>query len=166
MVAKKLKLGTDIAVLTRSCCEGRTTRLWKTEEGEGTEMPKKKRSGRRHISAGKPSSEVHLSVARGRRGLIPAIITMAAIVIAVAVWLGLHPSGARSGVESSVAGQPDRVAVDNKQSSSTVTGGPSIHFPEPSHDFGTISQGAKVAHTFAVKNTGSEPLKLIRAHAS
>lgn len=134
--------------------------------GEGTEMSKRKRSGPRHISDGKPNSGIHPSAARGHRSLIPMVVSMAAMVIAVAIWLGLRPSIARSAVESSVGSQPDRVAVDSNRSSNTVTGGPSIYLPEPSHDFGTISQGTKVAHTFAVKNTGSKPLKLIRAQAS
>lgn len=120
----------------------------------------------RHFTTGKPNAGVHLSTARGHRDLIPAIISMAATVITVAIWLGLRPTIARSEVETSVVSQPDRVAVDSNQSSGSVTGEPSIHFPEPSHDFGTISQGTKVAHTFAVKNTGSKPLKLIKAQAS
>jgi hypothetical protein len=44
--------------------------------------------------------------------------------------------------------------------------GPSIHFPEPSHDFGTVSQGDRVSHTFVVLNRGDEPLKLLRAKGS
>ena len=129
-------------------------------------MSRKKRSERRHIPAGKLNSEINVPAVRGRRGLNPAVITIATTVIAVAIWLGLHPSGVRAGVESSVASQPGRAASDSNQSSGVVSGGPSIHFPEPSHDFGTISQGTKVTHTFAVKNTGDEPLKLIKAKAS
>jgi len=48
----------------------------------------------------------------------------------------------------------------------SVTGGPSIHFLEQSHDFGTIAEGVKVSHTFIVQNTGDQPLKLIRAKGS
>jgi hypothetical protein len=48
----------------------------------------------------------------------------------------------------------------------SVTGGPSIHFPEPSYDFGVIDEGVSVSHTFIVQNTGDLPLKLIRAKAS
>lgn len=129
-------------------------------------MSKKRKSERRHISAGKLNPAAKVPAVRGRRGLIPAIITMAVIILALAVWLGLHPSGIKSGVESSVASQPGTVDADINQSSGAVTGGPSIHFPEPSYDFGTISQGAKVTHTFAVRNTGDEPLKLISAKAS
>lgn len=120
----------------------------------------------RHLRTGKPNAGVQLSGPRGGRDLIQAIISMATTVFALSIWLGLPPSGASLGVESSVGSQPDRVAVDSNQTSSIVTGGPSIYFPEPSHDFGTISQGTKVAHTFVVKNTGSEPLKLIRAKAT
>ncbi len=129
-------------------------------------MLKEKNSGRRHTSNDSAISAVHAIAARDHRRLLPAIISMAATTVVVAICLGLHPSGARAGVESSVASQPDRVAVDSGQSSGAVTGGPSIHFPEPSFDFGTVSQGTKVAHTFAVKNTGDKPLKLIRAKAT
>ena len=48
----------------------------------------------------------------------------------------------------------------------SVTGGPSIHYPEPSHDFGTIAERVTVSHTFIVQNTGDQPLKLIRAKGS
>lgn len=44
--------------------------------------------------------------------------------------------------------------------------GPVVHFPEPSHDFGTIPQGEMVSHTFIVRNVGDEPLKLIKAKGS
>jgi hypothetical protein len=129
-------------------------------------MSKKKKSERRHISAGKlnPAAKVH--AARGRRGLFPAIITMAVIILALAVWLGLHPSGVSSGIESSGAAQPGRVDAEKDQSSGAVAGGPSIYISEPSYDFGAITQGAVVSHTFTVKNTGNEPLKLIKAKAS
>ncbi len=129
-------------------------------------MSKKKRAKLRNKSVGKPNPATNVSAVRNRRRLIPAIITTAAIVIAVATWLGLHPSGFTSGIESSAAGQPTEVISGNNQSSDAVTGEPSIHFPETSYDFGTISQGAKFSHTFVVKNIGDEPLKLIRAKGS
>ena len=44
--------------------------------------------------------------------------------------------------------------------------GPSIQFLESEFDFGAVSQGEKVSHTFIFKNTGDEPLKLIRAKGS
>ena len=43
---------------------------------------------------------------------------------------------------------------------------PEIFFPEPTHDFGTAPQGEKVSHEFVVKNTGTAPLKLIKAKGS
>ena len=107
-------------------------------------MSEKKKSGRRHTS----------------------IISMAARVIAVAIWLGLFPVGVRAGVGPPVASSPDKAAVNNAQTPRTATGGPAIHFPEEAFDFGTVSQGTKLSHTFTVKNTGDEPLKLIRAKAT
>lgn len=38
--------------------------------------------------------------------------------------------------------------------------GPYIEFADAEHDFGDISQGDKVEHTFAFKNSGTEPLIL------
>lgn len=46
---------------------------------------------------------------------------------------------------------------------SGISGGPKISFPEKSYDFGTIPQGSKVSHTFAVQNIGDAPLRLIKA---
>ena len=50
----------------------------------------------------------------------------------------------------------NQTAVAQDQS----TSGPVITFSEASHDFGDIKQGDKVEHTFAFKNTGTEPLIL------
>lgn len=44
--------------------------------------------------------------------------------------------------------------------------GPRISFSEPTHDFGIVLQGSTLVHVFKVKNTGDEPLKLIRAKGS
>lgn len=41
-----------------------------------------------------------------------------------------------------------------------------IEFDAMSHDFGTIDEGDKVAHTFKFKNTGSEPLIINSAKGS
>jgi hypothetical protein len=49
---------------------------------------------------------------------------------------------------------------------SRVSGGPIISFPERSFDFGTITQGTKVSHTFVVRNIGDAPLRLIKAAGS
>jgi len=40
---------------------------------------------------------------------------------------------------------------------------PQIACEAPEHDFGTVSQGAEVTHTFAIKNTGAGVLKIERA---
>ncbi len=62
--------------------------------------------------------------------------------------------------------QTTNVLANDKQTTASGSHGPSIHFPEPSYDFGTIAQGDKVSHTFVVQNKGDEPLKLIRAQGS
>jgi len=56
--------------------------------------------------------------------------------------------------------------MDPGNSGGSTTGGPQITFPESEFNFGTIAQGAKVSHTFVVKNTGDAPLKLIKAAGS
>jgi len=61
---------------------------------------------------------------------------------------------------------PQTIDTSMNQVTESMTGGPSIHFPEPSYDFGVIEEGVKVSHTFIVQNTGDLPLKLIRAKAS
>lgn len=43
---------------------------------------------------------------------------------------------------------------------------PVVSFPEKSHDFGTINQGDKVAHTFHVKNEGINDLIIRRVKTS
>jgi hypothetical protein len=40
---------------------------------------------------------------------------------------------------------------------------PKIVCDAPEHDFGTVSQGSEVVHTFAIKNTGQGELKIDRA---
>ena len=47
-------------------------------------------------------------------------------------------------------------AQDDK--ASEIVPGPAITFEESTHDFGDITQGEKVVHTFAFENSGDEPL--------
>ncbi len=129
-------------------------------------MSKKKRTEQQETSDEKPNQTTEVSAVKSRRLRIPTITTMTTIVIAAVIWLGLHSTGVTSGVESTVQGESVEVKPDVNQPAEAITGGPSIHFAEPSHDFGTITQGAKVTHTFVVTNNGDEPLKLIRAKGS
>lgn len=82
------------------------------------------------------------------------------------VWVSRDSAGGASAAESAASGQSLASQSNSNQPSGAVGGGPSIYLPEPSYDFGTISQGDKVSHTFAVQNIGDEPLKLIRAKGS
>jgi hypothetical protein len=50
-----------------------------------------------------------------------------------------------------------------KPKTEVPAGGPRIHYEQPTHDFGTVVDGAQVSHTFVVQNVGTEPLKLIKA---
>lgn len=44
--------------------------------------------------------------------------------------------------------------------------GPRITFEEDSHDFGEITQGDQVEHTFVFENTGTEPLILTNVNTT
>ena len=129
-------------------------------------MSKNKRSKHRSTSRGKAHLVKKATPEQSRKRMITAVATVAVIVIAVVIWMGLRPSIVTSSAESSVSSQVIESASDNSQSSNSVIGRASIHFPEPSFDFGTISQGDKATHTFVVQNTGDAPLKLIKAKGS
>ncbi len=103
---------------------------------------------------------------RGYRGTY--VILAVTVIVAIAAGIFLSNSfGDLTGKSASVAG--DRSSKTENYTDQPASGnpnGPSIYFPEESYDFGTITQGEKVSHTFAVRNTGSEPLKLISAKGS
>ncbi len=71
---------------------------------------------------------------------------------------------ARQNIESS-AGQS---AVQPTAQAGEVPTGPTTEmtFEETTFDFGTITEGEKVSHTYSFKNTGSEPLILSDAKGS
>ncbi len=97
--------------------------------------------------------------------LISAVGVFSVAIIAFLV-LGGDSSSSLS-TNSSAAVSPGEETHGEQGVAPVSTGhGPSIHFPEPEFDFGSIAQGAKVSHTFVVQNTGDEPLKLIRAKGS
>jgi len=56
--------------------------------------------------------------------------------------------------------------ADDTSSNKPDSGAPKIYFPETSYNFGVISQGDKVTHTFVVRNIGDAPLKIISAKGS
>lgn len=47
-----------------------------------------------------------------------------------------------------------------------VSDGPAISFKEKLHDFGVISRGDTVEHTFYFENIGTAPLKILSARGS
>jgi Protein of unknown function (DUF1573) len=63
--------------------------------------------------------------------------------------------------------QPKKDVAPAGSSSAAVTGdGPRIELVDPVHDFGTVTEGDKVSHTFTVKNTGKAPLEIKRVRSS
>jgi hypothetical protein len=89
-------------------------------------------------------------------------------IVAVAGWL-VHGKAAndKPAIPKETASQQSSPILASqtpeKPTGEIPTGGPRINFDEPSHDFGTVTEGTKVAHTFVLHNTGKEPLKLIKA---
>ena len=98
-----------------------------------------------------------------QRRLRPAFILLSVITVAAATWVVLGssdkdpppPFATQEPLVSSVPASKDTNAVN------PPTGRPRIVFPETSYDFGTITQGSNVSHTFVVRNAGDAPLKLI-----
>ncbi|MBD3219244.1 MAG: DUF1573 domain-containing protein [candidate division Zixibacteria bacterium] len=129
-------------------------------------MSKKKRKQSKNTKK-KASQKKEPEKHQRNHNRIYAILAGIVVIVAAAVILfsmdfadsGDNNAGAtldRSSESEAIADQPPSVKV----------GGPSIYFPEKSYDFDTIPEGAKVSHTFIVKNAGTEPLELIRAKGS
>ncbi|WP_420386145.1 DUF1573 domain-containing protein [Roseivirga sp.] len=53
-----------------------------------------------------------------------------------------------------------------KAQEETVKTGPIMEFEEKLYNFGTITQGDTVLHTFVFKNVGTEPLRILSARGS
>jgi len=103
---------------------------------------------------------------RYRNRLLVSVAGVIVVAIAAFFFLGNNSNTASSRQTAAASDQPLNVLADNGRTTGADGHGPSIYFPESSYDFGSISQGDKVSHTFVVQNTGDKPLKLIRAHGS
>ena len=103
---------------------------------------------------------------RSRSGILVSVSGVVLVTVAALLFLGNDSDTAPSRQTITASNQTTNVLADDKQTTASGSHGPSIHFPEPSYDFGTISQGDKVSHTFVVQNKGDEPLKLIRAQGT
>jgi hypothetical protein len=112
----------------------------------------------------------------GRRGTSPqeqkarrpgvtksVFVLLTVIVAAVAAWNVMSPRGEEPWSPSlTVEPLPSTATTpDDAEASGQATGTPKIVLPETSYDFGTITQGADVSHTFVVRNAGDAPLKLL-----
>ena len=129
-------------------------------------MSKKKRDRQQNGPDARESEVGTVSRPKFRGRTLAPAAGVIIIVLAAIIWLYRGSSGVTSDLQSSSAAQSGKTTTKDKQAPVPTTGGPSIHFPEPSYDFGSIAQKAKVSHTFIVQNTGDEPLKLIKAKGS
>lgn len=94
------------------------------------------------------------------------------VLWAAIVWCSSSPLRAeeeKPGTQSATAGKADSgnaprlLAAARENSATPAAAGPKIVFPEPVHDFGTVTRGASVSHDFKVRNEGSAPLELVGA---
>jgi len=104
--------------------------------------------------------------ARNSHRMIYATIAIIIIIIVCVAWFWKHPFNTTTEIKASIEQPASQDILADNLPVETTSGGPVIHFPDPSHDFGTISQGDKVTHTFVVQNRGDKPLKLIKAKGS
>ena len=100
--------------------------------------------------------------------LRPIVVVLLLVAVAVAAWIvrgsrDQGPSAPASTVDLLASNEP---ASNDTDAANPPTGDPRIVFPETSYDFGTITQGANVSHTFVVRNAGDAPLKLIEVKGS
>lgn len=128
-------------------------------------MSRKKQRGQGEQSENRGKSNVNAQSFGGTRRLLLAIVAIIAIAGAAVIWLDSGTSDI-SGAGHSASSQPASAALGDGRSRSSISGGPSIYFPESVFDFGTVGQRTKTSHTFVVQNIGDEPLKLIRAKGS
>jgi hypothetical protein len=100
-----------------------------------------------------------------RRYTIWTTSALLAVVVVVGAWMVMREKPpvklATSTMEPSETVLPPDTAKAISRDS--VSGSPQISFPETEYNFGTIAQGAKVSHTFVVRNVGDAPLRLIKA---
>ena len=129
-------------------------------------MSKKKRNRQQDGPDARESDVGAVSRPKSRGRMLAPVAGVIIIALAAIIWLNRSSSGVSPAVQSSSAAMSGKMIANDKQAPVPATAGPSIHFPEPSYDFGSISQKAKLSHTFIVRNTGDEPLKLIKAKGS
>ncbi|HER00670.1 MAG TPA: DUF1573 domain-containing protein [candidate division Zixibacteria bacterium] len=126
---------------------------------------KKRREGKEGVreSADKTRSEMHPQNRKRSYILLLGVLIVAIGAVAI---LSNGFSGLTNESANAAEDRSSETETYADQSASGSSQGPSIYFPEESYDFGTISQKTQVSHTFIVKNTGSAPLKLIKAKGS
>ncbi|MDH7448439.1 DUF1573 domain-containing protein [Aquimarina sp. 2201CG14-23] len=59
-----------------------------------------------------------------------------------------------------------QVAIQNNEATNTKTTAPILSFEEAEFDFGTVTEGDILKHTFSFTNTGTAPLVIVNAKGS
>jgi hypothetical protein len=126
-----------------------------------------------HKKQSRPQAHMEDKVSGARKAarqrlLRPVIVLLSVIIVAVTAWIVLGPGDeGPPQPPATVNLQASNVPVSNDTNAGDpATGAPKIVFPETSYDFGAITQGVNVSHTFVVRNAGDAPLKLLEVGGS
>jgi hypothetical protein len=138
------------------------TDMTKRNKKKSGRMDRTTTKGKKQLLSGQSGQQVKLK----RYTILSISVIVAAIVVVSALAIFKHSSQNSSKSTLINRSMADMPASNSGPNSTNTSGGPQISFPETEYDFGTISQGSKVSHTFVVKNTGDAPLRLIKAQGT
>ena len=78
------------------------------------------------------------------------------------IIISCNQNSSKNGLTTDIVSNPASEIGDNKNKGNQ----PQFQFKEDVYDFGKITQGEKVSHSFVFKNTGGSDLLIIDAHGS
>jgi hypothetical protein len=118
--------------------------------------------GSKQLLSSRPDQRVKL-----RHYMIWSVSVLVIAIAIVSTWAIYKNLSQESSKATSINQSRAEAPVPSSGDASiAISGGPQISFPETEYDFGTITQGSKVSHTFVVRNTGDAPLRLIKAQGT
>ncbi len=96
------------------------------------------------------------------------LMALSLFMVSCANETSADQAAARAKVESTTPTAPATPTAQPAPNTPAAPVGPTtvMEFGETEFDFGTVTEGEKVSHTYAFKNTGSEPLILSNAKGS